>query len=75
MSVHHWPIGGRLETFTSGGKGLPDEDCRRMLRAIARWSEGLHAGEWIESLSIHMCPIVDDDKVTWSAVVVVGSFQ
>lgn len=78
MGLRQWPLhGGQLMQFYSGGFGDPTEDCKRLLRHIARWLER-HPRYVPEAVAVY--PVASEqttedeaDPATWAATVLLGA--
>lgn len=74
MGLRQWPLRGQpTMVFYSGGHESPTEDCKRLLRHIARWFER-NPDKTIESVNVYTVhdPSDEPDPATWAATVVIG---
>lgn len=78
MGLRQWPLDGSpVMQFYSGGFGEATEDCRRLLRHIARWSQRRPELS-IEAVIVY--PVASEltledaaDPATWAATVLIGT--
>lgn len=75
MGLRQWPLnGGQLMQFYSGGFGSNVEDCKRLLRHVARWLER-HPKYTPESVNVYAVLDMtnEEDPATWAATVLMGT--
>lgn len=70
QGVRQWPLSGTVMQFYVGGFESPDEDLRKLLRHIARWSEH-HMPGHLSVEAVHVWPVSEMDPneqpTTWGA--------